>query len=233
MSYIGFFRSFSLYLHLRWEIELGKRFMLVAVSCIFVGSAGLLVIALCITGFSYQIGQFCYISVYKSAKTFWGPLVAVGIATLVLQAMIMVYSIRVVINPLQIGGSLPTPIYRERSGSTTSIRSMGAARQAGLRVWRILKMQWRAVVIVFAIALHIAFLAQFCLQLHESSSYSLTELLPWLDCLAQSKGKDMGKECRWHSTSFGPDKNVTITAFCLLAVCSLHFTFFLKNRPQS
>lgn len=229
VSCIGFFRSLSLYLHLRWEMELGKRFMAAAVSCIFLGSAALLVIALCITGFSYQIGELCYISINNGAKTFWGPLAAVGVFTFILQVMIMVYSIRVVINPLQIEGSLPTPVYREGSGSPNSIRSIGAARQATVRVGRILQMQWRAVVIAFAVVLHIAFLAQFCLRLHLAETYSLMELLPWLECLVQSKGKDMGKECRKHATSLGPDKNVTITAFCLLAVC-----FFLsmpvKNR---
>lgn len=231
MSCIGFFRSLSLYLHLRWEMELGKRFMLIAVSCIFLGSAALLIIALCITGFSYQIGKFCFISVYDSKKTFWGPLVAVGIVTLILQGMVMVYSIRVVINPLQIEGTLPSPIYRRQSGSTNSLRSMGTARQVGSRVWRILRLQWRAVVIVFAIALHIAFLAQFCLHLHLAGSYSLKELRPWLDCLVQSKGRDMGKECRRHATSFGPDKDIAITAFCLLAVCS--FILLPSNRPEA
>ncbi|KAH8691976.1 hypothetical protein BGW36DRAFT_410508 [Talaromyces proteolyticus] len=227
-----FFRALSLYLHLRWEKELGKMFMVFSLVVIFVGAAGLLVLAMTLTGASYQIGSICVIDIQRGKGTFWGPLLAIGATTILLQVLLMFYCFRVVLKPLDILSMLPFLSARNKRASVVSQETVmtytthitnytnqtsnsATARQASARVWRILQLQWRAVLSVLLILIHVALLTQMFFQIHLSAYYSLDKSMPWIQCLI-SAGAANRTKCSSYSSEFGPSETNVVASMCLL-----------------
>ncbi|KAL3462499.1 hypothetical protein BJX64DRAFT_299560 [Aspergillus heterothallicus] len=214
-----FFRSLFLYLHLCWEIELGPKFRYMSLLTTFVGSGGLLTLALLVSGISYHVGKLCYINYYRSERTFWGPLLSVTSLSLVLQLLIMAHCIWHVIQPPH--SSLC--FWRRNSSSEPRSQQLPhgfpqtpTKHQALRRIGRILQMQWRAALIAGLIVFHAAFMAQALLSAGDSTSYLLDEVMPWIICLLDAEGdKD---QCLHIASRFGPSEEVTMVAWTFLAL---------------
>ncbi|KIM98315.1 hypothetical protein OIDMADRAFT_69599, partial [Oidiodendron maius Zn] len=95
-----FFRSFSLYLVVFWERNLGKKYMYTSLFCIAVGSTTFLLLAFYLSGCSYQLGKVCYIKPNRSLATFWAPLLIVAFLTFIFQTWTVVYCIYIVLRQI-------------------------------------------------------------------------------------------------------------------------------------
>jgi hypothetical protein len=224
---LGFFRSLFLYIHLCCEIELGPKFRYTSLAITFIGSAGLLVLVLLLSGVSYHIGKLCYINFYRSRESLWGPILAVTSLSLVLQLLIMAHCIFHVVQPgpASIANTVLGYWRRRQSaesrGLPPSLPQTLTKRQALGRIVRILQMQWRATLIATLIVFHAAFMARALLSAGDATTYSRDEVMPWVICLLDSSGdKDL---CLDYAARFGPSKELTMAAWTLLSVCNLSF----------
>ncbi|KAL4937819.1 hypothetical protein BDV06DRAFT_215606 [Aspergillus oleicola] len=215
-----FFRSISLYLQLIWDIEPGPKFRIVALTSIFLGSLGLLGIALGVSGVSYQVGEMCYISYPKSIGSFWGPLIAVAFISFLIQVFIMVYCIRGVITR---GWTARLSFFKrgERQSENTndSLPRVTPQRRTGKKIWRILQLQWRAIAIACLILLYVVYVAQAVLRYGDPGQYSTKQFQPWVDCLVRTKGDK--KACTAEANRIMPNQATAVSALALLASCGV------------
>ena len=201
-----------------WEKTLGKKFRIACLTLICGGSAGLLAVVLVITGVSYQFGKTCVINSYMSKATFWGPLLGVASATLLVEFATVVYCIVVVTRPLFNGwrkGGNKSSSQGFSNSSFDSSRTV-TARAASARVRRILHLQWRAIAIVCLVLFHVALLCGAFIQVADLYDAPTEDLIGWLACLHT---KESQKECVHLARGFGPDQNFFIGALILLIVC--------------
>ncbi|KAL2783113.1 hypothetical protein BJX66DRAFT_345238 [Aspergillus keveii] len=206
-----FFRSASLYLQLCWDVEPGTKFRAISIICIFLGSLGMLGIALGVSGVSYQVGDVCYISYPGSIGSFWGPLIGVAFISFAMQLFIMGYCIRGVLTR---GGTARFSIFK-RPGSPSELTTAVPSRSTSTRVWRILQLQWRAIAIACLILFHVVYVGQAVLRFRDPAAYSDDELQPWIDCLIGSKGDQ--EACLGHASRIEPNQATVVSALALLA----------------
>ena len=210
------FRSFSLYLVVFWERNLGKKYMYTSLFCIAVGSTTFLLLAFYLSGCSYQLGKVCYIKPNRSLATFWAPLLIVAFLAFIFQTWTVVYCVYIVLR--QIWRDSSVFYHSEQPRSSFEYRHRVMARRASLRVRDILRMQWRPIIIVFIILFHVSFLAFVFLQMDRIYDYSSERLLSWLTCLISLGVKD---RCLTFASGLGPDENAVVAAIFLLAVSYL------------
>ncbi|KAL4962773.1 uncharacterized protein BDV14DRAFT_202407 [Aspergillus stella-maris] len=215
-----FFRSLSLYLQLIWDIEPGPKFRIVSLTSIFLGSLGLLGIALGVSGVSYQVGEMCYISYPKSIGLFWGPLIGVAFISFLIQMFIMGYCIRGVITR---GWTARLSFFKrgERQSDNTddSLPRIPPQRRTGRKIWRILQFQWRAIAIACLILLYVVYVAQDVLRYGDPGQYSTEQSRPWVDCLVATRGDK--KECAPKANRIMPNQATAVSALALLASCGV------------
>ncbi|PTU24608.1 hypothetical protein P175DRAFT_0426348 [Aspergillus ochraceoroseus IBT 24754] len=215
-----FFRSLSLYAHLCWEIELGTKFMYIALVCIFVGAGGLFLTEFLVSGVSYQVGKICSINIDKSTESLWAPLLAVASASLILQLLIMAHCIHRVLDPF--GNMFKFLFTCRRARVRASVElppelaEQPSARQVCSRIRRILQLQWRAIAIVCLIIFHVAFLAGALLRVGTPADYSLEQVTPWLVCLMTSHGES--EPCLSEASGLGPSQGTALAAWILLSL---------------
>ncbi|KAL4793033.1 hypothetical protein BDV19DRAFT_380353 [Aspergillus venezuelensis] len=215
-----FFRSLSLYLQLIWDIEPGPKFRIVSLTSIFLGSLGLLGIALGVSGVSYQVGEMCYISYPKSIGSFWGPLIAVAFISFLIQMFIMGYCIRGVITRGWTARLSPFKRGERQSENTDdSLPRVPTQRRTGRKILRILQLQWRAIAIACLILLYVVYVAQAVLRYGDPGQYSTEQFRPWVDCLVATKGDK--KECAPKANRIMPNQATAVSALALLASCGV------------
>ncbi|KAL4922635.1 hypothetical protein BDW62DRAFT_435 [Aspergillus aurantiobrunneus] len=210
-----FFRSLFLYLQLIWDVEPGKRFRILALLCIFAGSAGLLGLALGVSGVSYQVGDMCYISHPHSVGSFWGPLIGIAFVSFAIQIFIMGHCIRGVITK---GGTARFSIFK-RSESDSLGRAAAPPRHVSRKIRQILQLQWRAIAIAFLVLLYVVYVAQAVLRYGDPGRYSHAKLQPWVDCLVQTRGDK--EACSDEAARIGPNQATAVSALALLASCGV------------
>lgn len=184
-----FWRALSLHLQICWEVIPGKRFFYTAVILGWGIPAAGLALALSLTGVSYRFGNVCHINHTNGLQDFWGPLLAFGAASLIIQAITFGYCIQVYVRSLfddnpTTDASSGLPSY---AGSTRTRN----ARQAFRRVKKVIQLQWRGVVVVLVIIAEVIFFAVIFVSMDDSMIATETDpekARPWLTCLALSNG---------------------------------------------
>ncbi|KIN07169.1 hypothetical protein OIDMADRAFT_110844 [Oidiodendron maius Zn] len=215
------FRSLSLHLMVVWERTLGNKYMFASLTCIVGGAVLLLVLDLEVTGVSYQLGRVCYINPYKGWGTFWIPLLVITALTFLFQVLTMAYCVFIVLRPIY---HERTILLRRRQPRTSVEYRLGAkARQASIQTRKILRMQWRPVLIVFMVIFNVVFLSTIFLEAESMYTYPTERFVPWVACLAVS-----GKEnCMTLANGLGPNENLILTVLVLLAVCGIWGVFLV------
>ncbi|KAL3478511.1 hypothetical protein BJX99DRAFT_104714 [Aspergillus californicus] len=231
-----FFRSLSLYLQVRWDIEPGNRFRTIALTCIFAGSLAMLGIALGVSGVSYQVGKMCYTSYPHSIAAFWGPLIGLASISFLLQMVIMVYCIAGVITR---GGTARFSIFNLKRSRNSSVGDDGLPRDAlvpsgytSFRIRRILQLQWRAIAIAVLVLLYVAYVGQAVMRFRDPKGYDYEKLAPWMECLVRVKGDH--RACKEYASIIQPNQATAVSALALLAsggfwgmVCTIRWTMIL------
>ena len=184
-----FLRALALHLQICWQRVLGKTFMYGALAAGWGIPAIALTIALVFSGVSFRFGESCHINHKNSLADFWIPLLCFAGITVIVQFATFGYCIKVYLQSLSdeaaTTNSSGLPSY---SGS---IRPTLTPRQAYKRVRRVLELQWRGIVIVLVIIADVIFFAVVFVFLDNIEAKLIddpTKALPWLACLAGSKG---------------------------------------------
>jgi hypothetical protein len=208
----AFFRSIALHLSVCWEIKPGQMYKCASLTLIFVGSSALVAVVLSVSGVEYTFGRISYITPGIDRATFWGPLLAISAASLLLQFITVTYCAILTLRPwfnyqrLRISGYTP---------SRDEERVLGAQRTAS-RVRKIVQLQWRNSLITVVILVYVCFLAGVLMQLRPFHDYPKSDRVAWFECLGSSKGTR--DSCLSLAAPLGPGEPVIIAVLSMLVV---------------
>ena len=80
-----FIRALSMHLQICWDVMPGKKFFYVAQGVGWGLVAVFFTVCITFTGVSFRFGDVCHVNASQSMKTFWGPLLAIAGAAMVIQ----------------------------------------------------------------------------------------------------------------------------------------------------
>ncbi|KKZ63489.1 hypothetical protein EMCG_02220 [[Emmonsia] crescens] len=185
-----------------------------------------LALALSITGTSYRFGNICHINHDNSLADFWGPLMGLAAAALVIQFVTLGYCIHVYIKSL-LDNNPTTDNSSVLPSHPGSVRTV-SARQAYRRVRRVIQLQWRGIAVVLTIIANLIFLTIIFLSL-DNSARRTPELAkksePWVFCLVLSKGNK--NQCEYLAAHLGPNEASIFAVLILLSLSGIWTIFFL------
>ncbi|KAL4889789.1 beta-lactamase/transpeptidase-like protein [Aspergillus ambiguus] len=217
------FRSVALHLTVCWEIKPSRMYKNLSLSIIFIGSAALVAVLLSVSGMQYTFGRISYIVPNFDRATFWGPLLGVAAASLILQFITITYCVTLVLRPwfnyqmLRLWGYTPSPDVE---------RVLGVQRTA-LRVRNVMKLQWRNSAITVIILTYVCFLAAVFMQLRKFPDYPESDRHAWFNCLESSKGNRLS--CLPLARPLGPTEPELIAVLFLLIMSgTLAIAFFFR-----
>ncbi|OAX77950.1 hypothetical protein ACJ72_07745 [Emergomyces africanus] len=141
----SFCRALSLHLQICWDVVPGHKFFFTTLTLGWIIPAIGLALALSITGTSYRFGNICHINHDNSLADFWGPLMAIAAAALVIQFVTLGYCIHVYIKSL-LDNNPTTDNSSVLPSHPGSVRTV-SARQAYRRVRRVIQLQWRGIAV--------------------------------------------------------------------------------------
>ncbi|OQE26743.1 hypothetical protein PENSTE_c005G07109 [Penicillium steckii] len=219
-----FFRSIALHMTVCWESKPGQLYKCVSLTIIFVGSSALVAMLLAVSGVEYTFGRISYLTPGIDRATFWGPLLGIAAASLLLQFFTVAYCATVALRPwynyqrLRWSGYTP---------SRDEERVLGAQRTAS-RVRKIVQLQWRNSLITVIILVYVCFLAGVLMQLRPFHDYPKSNRMAWFQCLKKSNGDRI--PCLSLATSLGPNEPVLIAVLSLLMLSgTLAMAFFFRR----
>lgn len=195
-----------------WEIKPGKMYKCASLTLIFVGSSALVVILLCVNGVEYTFGRISYITPGVDRATFWGPLLGISAASLLLQFATVAYCAIITLRPwynyqrLRWSGYTP---------SRDEERVLGAQRTAS-RVRKVVQIQWRNNLITIIILIYVCFSAGVLMQLRPFHDYAKSDRMAWFECLRSSNGDR--DSCLSLARSLGPSEPVLVAVLSMLVV---------------
>jgi hypothetical protein len=184
-----------------------------ALSCITLGTLVLLILNFEVTGVSYQLGRVCYINPFDGWGTFWIPLIVITALTFLLQVLTMGYCISIVLRPTL--HEWLVAISRRQPRMSVQYRQGAEARQASIQTRKVLRMQWRPVLVVFMVVLNVSFISTVLIEVQGLYTYPTERFIPWMACLVLMGGKD---KCTSEADKLGPPENLIVAAIILLAV---------------
>ncbi|OJD09929.1 hypothetical protein AJ78_08853 [Emergomyces pasteurianus Ep9510] len=222
----SFCRALSLHLQICWDVVPGHKFFFTTLTLGWIIPAVGLALALAITGTSYRFGNICHINHDNSLADFWGPLMGIASAALVIQFVTLAYCIHVYIKSL-LDNNPTTDNSSVLPSHPGSVRTV-SARQAYRRVRRVIQLQWRGIAVVLTIIANVIFLTVIFLSL-DNSARRTPELAkksePWIICLVLYKGDK--KQCAHLATHLGPNEASIIAVLILLSLSGIWTIFFL------
>jgi uncharacterized BrkB/YihY/UPF0761 family membrane protein len=80
-----FIRALSMHLQICWDVTPGKKFFYWAQGLGWSVAATFFTITITITGVSFRFGDVCHVNAKHSMQDFWGPLLAIAGAAMVIQ----------------------------------------------------------------------------------------------------------------------------------------------------
>ena len=80
-----FIRALSMHHQICWDVTPGKKFFYWAQGLGWSVAATFFTITITITGVSFRFGDVCHVNAEHSMKDFWGPLLAISGAAMVIQ----------------------------------------------------------------------------------------------------------------------------------------------------
>ncbi|KAM5443684.1 hypothetical protein MferCBS31731_001458 [Microsporum ferrugineum] len=216
----SFFRTLSLHLQICWNLVLGQRFFLGTLALGWAIPPMGLTIGLVLTGVSYRFGNVCHINHDRSIADFWGPILAISGASLLVHLITLLYCMQVYIRsvfedkpPTDTSSAFPS-----YSGSVTTL----TYRQTFKRVKHVMKMQWRGIAVVLVVMAYAIFFTCVFLDLDhsvENTPENVEVVKPWILCLASTKGdvKYCLHEHQGHLR--GPSEGLIFAVLLLLTFC--------------
>lgn len=222
-------------LQICWQVSTGRRFFLAAQAIGWIVPVACLAVVLSITGVSFRFGDSCHVSSHESLKTFWGPLLGVTGASLVLQIITFAYCSKVYIKSLlddnKDNTTLDTPL-----PYATSVRTI-TPRQALRRIQRVIALQWRGIMVVIIIITDVIFFATVFLTFegtNEKTPENMLKSLDWLECMLKGGG-DKHKCLHIAEKMVVPEITAVAVIFLLSVshfstkICSYHLTYIGKR----
>ncbi|KAH0009778.1 hypothetical protein KCU78_g10579, partial [Aureobasidium melanogenum] len=185
-------RSLSMHLTVVWDIVPGTRFFYISQAVGWGVPAALFTSAISISGVSFRFGSTCHINHDDSMATFWGWLLAVAGAALIVQITTFAYCLRVFFNSLWEDSARPMS---QGSAKSLPMSVMSAKSQRARVIYRRLKsvlyLQWRGMLIVTIVLVDVIFFAVVFVYLDKievSMLHDYTRVLPWVICLIENGG---------------------------------------------
>ena len=224
----GFCRTLSLHLQICWDVIPGKKFFYSTLIVGWTVPFAMIAISLPLTGVSYRFGSICHINHERGLEDFWGPLMAIAAASLVLHFGTLAYCIHIYVKSVMddAPGTEAASSHTPYSGSGGTL----TARQTYRRVKSVIKLQWRGIATVLTILGNVIFFAIVFLRLDASAlktPENKARQLPWILCLMDSSGDRF--KCADQAASFGPSKAVTIAVLIMLSLTGLWTVLFLGH----
>ncbi|EEH34659.2 hypothetical protein PAAG_05708 [Paracoccidioides lutzii Pb01] len=223
----SFCRALSLHLQICWDVVPGNKFFYTTLTLGWIIPAIGLALGLAITGTSYRFGSICHINHDNSLADFWGPLMALAAAALVIQFVTLAYCIHVYVRSLLDNNPTTDNSSVLPSSHPSSVRTL-SARQAYRRVKRVIQLQWRGIAVVLTIIVNVIFFTVIFLSL-DNSVRRTPELAEnskhWVFCLVFSHGNK--KLCAPRASHLGPNEASIFAVLVLLALSGLWTLLFL------
>ncbi|EGX51971.1 hypothetical protein TWF173_010749 [Orbilia oligospora] len=182
-----FLRALSLHLQICWQVTPGKPFFIISQIVGWAFPAAMTAIALAVTGVSQRFGNTCHINTKNGLGTFWGPLLAVAAAAIVIQFVTFGYCINVYLRSL----FEDAPSTEGGSVSYSNSRISATYTQALRRVKRVIAMQWRGILVVIVVIVDVIVFATVFLQFEgttEKTPANISRAGEWLECLILNGG---------------------------------------------
>ncbi|KAF3911597.1 hypothetical protein AA313_de0200319 [Arthrobotrys entomopaga] len=200
-------------------------------------------VALAVTGVSQRFGNTCHINTQNGLATFWGPLLGVAAAAIVIQFVTFGYCINVYLRSL----FEDAPSTEGGSVAYTNSRISATYTQALRRVKRVVAMQWRGILVVIVVIVDVIIFATVFLQFEgttEKTPANVERAGQWLECLILGGG-DKNK-CLEQAKSLVVPEATAIAVLFLLSCNGLWvavflgrwsmvtgwFAFFRKEKPS-
>jgi hypothetical protein len=223
-----------MHLQICWDIVPGQVFFYIAQGVGW-GVIGILfTVTLTITGVSYRFGDTCHVNPNNSMADFWGPILGLSVAAVVIQILTFGYCIKVYLKnvfsdspPASNGTGLP-------SYHSSSIRT-ASARAVYQRVKKVLWLQWRSITIVVFVLVDIIFFAIIWVRMDNSLQSAkdgeLEKFMPFLLCLFRN-GADGRDQCY----SLGQDaittESTALAVLMLLALTGIQCGLLMIRRAM-
>ncbi len=179
-------RALSLHLQICWEVVPGRKFFYGALLAGWGIPAIMLAISLSVTGVSFRFGDTCHINHDNALQVFWGPLLAVAAAAMVVQFGTLGYCIQVYLKALM-DDTTTTDNSSGLPSYSGSVRTVSAYR----RVRRVIGLQWRGILVVVVIIADVVFFSVIFVSMDNTTEAVMTDLTkaePWLLCLVLNGG---------------------------------------------
>lgn len=183
-----FIRALSMHLQICWDVTPGKRFFYWAQGLGWAVVATFFTITITITGVSFRFGDVCHVNAAHSMKDFWGPLLAIAGAAMIIQIATFVYCIKVYLQNMFSDDHTETQSSAGLPSYTTSVRTR-SARAVYRRVRKVLWLQWRGITVVVFILVDVIFFSIVFIWLNSLTTHArenVNELMPFLFCLVKS-----------------------------------------------
>ncbi|KAF2186912.1 hypothetical protein K469DRAFT_686135 [Zopfia rhizophila CBS 207.26] len=183
-----FIRALSMHLQICWDVMPGKKFFYWAQGLGWGVIATFFTVTITITGVSFRFGDVCHVNSAESMKDFWGPLLAIAGATMVVQLATFAYCIKVYIKNMWSDEQTETQSSAGLPSYTTSVRTR-SARAVYRRVRKVVWLQWRGITIVVFILVDVIFFSVTFVYLNSietRAADNMDKAMPWLLCLVSN-----------------------------------------------
>ncbi|KAF2118477.1 hypothetical protein BDV96DRAFT_488755 [Lophiotrema nucula] len=180
-----FIRALSMHLQICWDVMPGKRFFYWAQGLGWAVAATFFTVTITVTGVSFRFGDVCHVNSENSMKDFWGPLLAIAGAAMLIQLATFAYCIKVYIKNMWSEDNTETQSSSGLPSYTTSVRTR-SARAVYRRVRKVVWLQWRGLMIVVFILVDVIFFSVVFVYLNSVETHAASDLekaMPFLLCL--------------------------------------------------
>ncbi|KAK6340666.1 hypothetical protein TWF696_008991 [Orbilia brochopaga] len=221
-----FLRALSLHLQICWQVIAGRPYFIISQIAGWAFPAVMTAVALAVTGVSQRFGNTCHINTKKGLATFWGPLLAVAAAAIVIQFVTFGYCINVYLRSL----FEDAPSTEGGSVAYTNSRISATYTQALRRVKRVVAMQWRGILVVIVVIVDVIVFATVFLQFEgttEKTPANTERASKWIECLILANG-DKNKCLDEASAMVVPE--ATAAAVLFLLSCNGFWTAIFLGR---
>ncbi|EAT88125.1 hypothetical protein HBI56_095890 [Parastagonospora nodorum] len=180
-----FIRALSMHLQICWDVTPGRKFFYWAQGLGWSVAATFFTITITITGVSFRFGDVCHVNPAHSMSDFWGPLLAIAGAAMLIQVATFGYCIKVYLQNMLSDDKTETQSSAGLPSYTTSMRTR-SARAVYRRVRKVLWLQWRGITIVVFILVDVIFFSVVFIWLNALTTHArdnVQEMMPFLTCL--------------------------------------------------
>jgi hypothetical protein len=185
-----FIRALSMHLQICWDVMPGKKFFYCAQGLGWGLVAVFFTVTITFTGVSFRFGDVCHVNASQSMKGFWGPLLAIAGAAMVIQLSTFAYCIKVYIKNMWSDDKTETQSSAGLPSYTNSVRTR-SARAVYRRVKKVVWLQWRGITIVVFILVDVIFFSVVFVYLNSvetDAAEHLDKAMPYLFCLVSNAG---------------------------------------------